>query len=114
MARRAWHICLTVGGAAWPTDRLRIALQRLSRERPFLMSGRYAADRVEISYWEEAADCAEAAALALRLWDDHRESAELPDWGVLGLEISEHTLLEQRGEPVELELAGPITDWRPL
>ena len=114
MARKVWHICLTVGGQQWPIDRLRLALQRLSRERPFLLSGRYAADRVEISYWEEAADCAEAASLALRLWADHRETAELPDWEVLGLDISEHTLHEQRGEPAELELAEPITDWRPL
>ena len=33
---------------------LKSALERLSDEHPFLLSGRYATDRAEVRYWEEA------------------------------------------------------------
>ncbi len=56
-------------------------------EHPFLLNGRYAADRAEVSYWEEAADVADAAILALRLWETHRATAGLPEWDVVGLEV---------------------------
>ncbi len=48
-----------------------------SHEQPFLLAGRYAPDRAEVRYWEEAPDVAssDAAALALRLWGEHRGTA---------------------------------------
>ena len=56
-----WHVTLTVGGR----DRsrravIRAALERLAHEHPFLLAGRYAADRAEVRYWEEADDLADA------------------------------------------------------
>ena len=51
---------------------VRAALERLTHEQPFLLSARYAADRAELRYWEEARDLEDAAALALRLWGEHR------------------------------------------
>ena len=57
---------------------MRSALERLAHERPFLLSARYAADRAELRYWEEARDLEDAAALALRLWGEHRLTADLP------------------------------------
>jgi hypothetical protein len=63
------------------------ALERLARERPFFLSGRYDGERAELRYWEEATDCTDACAMALRLWGEHRESALLPPWQVCGVEV---------------------------
>jgi hypothetical protein len=32
----------------------------------------------------------------MRLWNEHRESARLPDWEVVGLEVVEKELRERR------------------
>ena len=79
-----WHVTLTVVGDAVAAGEIRGALERLTHERPFLLSARYAPDRAELRYWEEARDLEDAAALALRLWGEHRLSAELPPWRVAG------------------------------
>ncbi len=71
-ARPMWHVTLTVVGEAVEAAEVRSALERLTHERPFLLSARYAADRAELRYWEEARDLEDAAALALRLWGEHR------------------------------------------
>ena len=75
-----WHITLTLGGDGIAPSDVLGALRRLADEQPFLLSGRYAEDRAELRYWEEAPDCQDAAALALRLWGEHRSSAGLPPW----------------------------------
>lgn len=96
-----WHVTLTVAGEACEVDDVLAALERLAAERPFFLSGRYAADRAELRYWEEARDCDDACALALRLWFDHRESAELPPWSVCGLEVFAREEHQRRdGSPV--------------
>jgi hypothetical protein len=103
-----WHVTLTLAGEEQSPDDVRAALDRLAAERPFFLSGRYAADRAELRYWEEAADCGDACALALRLWFEHRESAALPPWRVVALEVlarDEH----QRGEGAALAAAGGWT-----
>jgi hypothetical protein len=96
-----WHVTLTVAGEEEDVDDVLAALERLAAERPFFLSGRYAADRAELRYWEEARDCDDACALALRLWFDHRESADLPPWSVCGLEVLARTEHQRRdGSPV--------------
>ena len=75
---KLWHVTLTVGGEPMESTLVKAALERLSGEQPFLLSGRYGVDRAEVHYWEEAPECADAAALALRLWGEHRASAGLP------------------------------------
>jgi hypothetical protein len=85
--RELWHVTLSVGGEAHPVEEVRGALERLSEERPFMLSGRYAESRAEFSYWEEAEELSDAAALALRLWGEHRRTAGLPAWSVKGLEV---------------------------
>ena len=60
---------------------------RLLAERPFIHSLRYDEGRAEVRYWEESADMVDAASLALRMWNEHRTSADLPDWKVVGLEV---------------------------
>ncbi len=103
-----WHVTLTVGGASREPENVRVALEQLAAERPFLLSGRYGPDRAEIRYWEEARDCADACALALRVWGEHRSSASLPPWQVLGLEVLARPVHQERaaGPPVSLPLVA--------
>ena len=110
MVAALWHVTLTVAGDDQPTDEVLAALERLAAERPFFLSGRYGAERAELRYWEEAVDCSDACALALRVWFEHRESAQLPPWHVIGLEVlsrDEH----QRRDGAALATAGA---WQPF
>jgi hypothetical protein len=109
-----WHVTLTVGGEPVETAMLRAALERLSEERPFLLSGRYGDERAELRYWEEAKDCADAAAMALRLWGEHRESAELPDWHVRGIEVVDRIVFQRRAGETGGPLMTPAGGWRPF
>jgi hypothetical protein len=84
---RMWHVTLTVAGTAVDADLIRVALERLAHDHPFLLSGRFAPDRAELRYWEEAADVHDAAAMALRLWGEHRRTSGLPAWEIVGLEV---------------------------
>jgi hypothetical protein len=109
-AAELWHVTLTVAGSDQAPDDVLAALERLSAERPFFLSGRYAGDRAELRYWEEAQDCADACAMALRVWFDHRESAVLPPWHVVALEVVAR-IEHQRRDGAGLASAG---GWRPF
>jgi hypothetical protein len=111
---KLWHVTLTVGGDAMESSLVKAALERLSDEQPFLLSGRYSDDRAEVRYWEEAAECADAAALALRLWGEHRSSAGLPNWHVLGVEVVDRQLFQRRGGEPGVSLVAPAGGWRPF
>jgi len=105
-----WHVTLTVAGDEQARPDVLAALERLAAERPFFLSGRYGADRAELRYWEEAQDCSDACAMALRLWFEHRDSAQLPPWHVVALEVfsrDEH----QRRDGSALAAAGA---WEPF
>ena len=106
-----WHVTLTLGGDEIEAADVLDALRRLADEQPFLLSGRYAGDRAEIRYWEEAADCHDAAALALRLWGEHRGTAGLPPWQVLGLEVVDESVHRDRADAVTVTAVGA---WRPF
>lgn len=93
---RLWHVTVTVGGDAHAASSTCAALSRLQRERPFLDSVRYDDRKAELTYWEEGASMVDAASLALRLWDEHRASADLPPWKVLGLEVLERDVYQSR------------------
>ena len=120
--RRLWNVTLTVGGAPEDPDAVRAALERLAAEQPFLVSGRYSADCAELRYWEEAETCGDACALALRVWGEHRGSARLPAWQVVGLEVVDRQVSERRADGATLRqapisLLTPVslqTTWRPL
>ena len=109
-----WHVTVTYRGDRVDTTVLRAALERLTRESPFLASARYAPDRVELRYWDEAEDVDDAAAMALRFWNDHRDSAGLPEWRVVGLEVLDRETLLSRGERGLVAAAGELGDVRPL
>jgi hypothetical protein len=106
-----WHVTLTVAGHAVPSAQIRGGLERLAQERPFLLSARYAPDRAEVSYWEQARDVDDAASLALRLWGEHRQTAGLPAWRVAGLEVVDRLTFQRRAmgtPPPALVPAGGV------
>jgi hypothetical protein len=105
-----WHVTLTVAGDERPSGEVLAALERLSAERPFFLSGRYADRRAELRYWEEARDCADACAMALRVWFDHRRSASLPPWTVVALEVVARDEHQRREWPV----LAPAGGWQPF
>jgi hypothetical protein len=113
-APKLWHVTVTVGGASMDTSLVKEALERLSSEQPFLLSGRYDSDRAEVRYWEEAPECADAAALALRLWGEHRATAGLPAWQVLGVEVVDRQVFQRRGGDPGAQLVAPAGGWRPF
>ena len=93
---RLWHVTLSVSGPATPLPDIRRALEQLGHDHPFLLTSRYANDHAEIRYWEEARDLHDAAAVALRLWGEHRQSAQLPPWEIVGLEVIDRDTYHQR------------------
>lgn len=109
-----WHVTLTVVGAEREPAEVRAALERLTHERPFLLSVRYAAGRAEVRYWEEARDLEDAAALALRLWGEHRRSADLPAWRVAGLEIVDRATFQRRAMDSPAPALAPAGGVRPF
>lgn len=109
-----WHVILTVGGDPVESGTIREGLERLTHERPFLLSARYAADRAEVRYWEEARDVDDAAALALRLWGEHRLSAGLPSWRVTGLEVVDRATFQRRAMDSPAPALVPAGGVRPF
>ncbi|WP_241562722.1 hypothetical protein [Streptomyces hoynatensis] len=93
---RLWHVVLNVAGPEVPPPELRRGLERLAEDHPFLLTSRYAPDHAEIRYWEEARTLHDAAALALRLWGEHRRTAQLPAWEIVGLEVISRETYHQR------------------
>ena len=97
-AARLWRVSVTVSGAAMEPRLVHGALTRLSEERPFLHEVRYGPDHAQISYWDEAESVVDAGSLALRIWNEHRTSANLPAWEVVALEVTERTVHHHRGQ----------------
>ena len=109
---RLWHVTVTVAGDPVEPLIVRQALRRLSDQRPFLHSLKYAAGRAEIQYWEEAETLLDASSLALRVWNEYRDPAGLPRWEVVGLEVLERSVFQSRG----MEYSGivDLADVTPL
>jgi hypothetical protein len=109
-----WHVTVTLAGEPADREQVRLGLEQLVRERPFLESARYGDDRAELRYWDEAEDVDDAAAMALRLWADHRDSAGLPPWTVVGLEVLDRGTVRERGARGLVAPALVLGDVRPL
>ncbi len=95
-AVRHWHVTVTLSGEKVEPLIVRGAMQRLNDERPFLDSVISNGKSVEIQFWDQGENMLDVASLAMRLWNEHRESARLPNWEVIGLEIVEKDLREAR------------------
>ncbi len=104
-----WHVTVTAAGEPQSLTTIDEALRALNVERPFIHSIRYDADRAELQYWDEAEEMVDAASLALRLWNEHRSSAGLPAWKIVGLEVVEREtfLARQQMTPVVRADAQP-------
>ena len=94
---RLWHVTVTVAGDAVEPLLVRSALARLSEQRPFIDSVSFTGGSAELQFWDEGDSMLDVASLALRLWTEHRESAGLPSWEVVGLEVVEKSLRDRRG-----------------
>ena len=108
-----WHVTLTVAGAPVSEIEIRSALERLGHEHPFLLSGRFAVDRAEVRYREEAVDVDQALSMSVRLWDEHLESAQLPSWQAVGVEVISQDTFHRRGR-FHNEQPGPLAAGRLL
>lgn len=94
---RLWHVTLTVAGQPVEPMLVRAALARLRDERPFIDTLAFTGTTAEVQYWDEGEAMLDVASLALRLWSEHRESAGLPCWQIVGLEVVEKSIRENRG-----------------
>ena len=93
---RLWHVTLTVAGDAVEPLLLRAALSRLRDERPFIDTVEFTGTSAALCYWDEGSGMLDVASLALRLWSEHRDSAGLPSWEIVGLEVVEKSVREAR------------------
>jgi hypothetical protein len=93
---RHWHVTLTLAGDPVEPLIVRAAMQRLSEQHQFLDSVSSTGDSAEIQFWDEGENMLDVASLAMRVWNEHRESANLPPWEVVGLEVLEKTVRESR------------------
>ena len=106
---RLWLVTITLGGEPQDTEAVHAALERLQQERPFLHSVRYESTCAELQYWEEAEHMLDAASLAMRVWNENRESCGLPAWELVGLEVLERDLSQRRAHsstPATIGLPG--------
>ena len=95
-AVRHWHVRLTLSCTPVEPLILRGAIQRLKQERPFLDSVTSNGESVEIQFWDQGESMLDVASLAMRLWNEHRHSANLPNWEVVGLEVVGKDLHDKR------------------
>jgi len=109
-----WHVRVTLAGPATDAEQLGLALQRLCQASPFLASVRYNSERAEVTYWDEAEDADDAAALALRVWNDHRRSVGLPPWHVVGLEVVDRETRRARADASDRHEVLATGDVRPF
>ncbi len=93
---RLWHVVLSVAGEPVPLPDLKRGLEQLAHDHTPFLTARYATDHGEIRYWEQAEDLHDAAAMALRLWGEHKASAKLPPWEIVGLEVVDRATYHKR------------------
>ena len=107
-----WFVTITVSGERVPPQSVFEGLQRLSLEQPFLVSAGYASTRAEVRYWDESVDIEGAVAQALRLWSDHRRSAALPKWRVVGIEVVDKNTARRRWDDAPTMSIGVLGEIR--
>jgi len=106
---RLWHVTLTVAGESVEPMMVRAALARLRDERPFIDNVEFTGTSASLTYWDEGDAMLDVASLALRLWSEHRVSAGLPCWEIVGLEVVEKAVREARGGSRPVGFASPTS-----
>lgn len=109
-----WFVTVTLGGDPLEPTETRAALERLSIERPFVVSARYGAARAEVRYWDECDDVAVAVGQALRMWSDHKASARLPAWRVVGLEVLDRETARRQWDASDRPRVQVLGEIRPF
>src|SRR5512144_801067 len=107
-----WFVTITVSGERVPPESVFEALQRLSLEQPFLVSAGYASTRAEVRYWDESVDIKGAVEQALELWSEHEESAQLPRWKVVGVEVVDKRTARRRWDDAPTMSIGVLGEIR--
>lgn len=107
-----WFVTITVSGERVPPESVFEALQRLSLEQPFLVSAGYASTRAEVRYWDESVDIKGAVEQALLLWSEHEESAQLPHWKVVGVEVVDKRTARRRWDDAPTMSIGVLGEIR--
>ncbi len=74
-AIRLWHVTVTVAGDALEPLIVRNASAAAQRAAPVPALPEVRRPRAEIQYWDEAETLLDASSLALRVWNEHRDSA---------------------------------------
>lgn len=93
---RLWHVTVTMAGDPVEPLLVRSAINRLRDERPFIDSVQFSGSGAELQFWDEGESMIDVASLALRMWTEHRASAGLPHWEIVGLEIVEKSVRDAR------------------
>ena len=93
---RHWHVTLTLAGESVEPLIVRAAMQRLAEQHQFLDSVSSTGDSAEIQFWDQGETMLDVASLAMRMWNEHRDSANLPRWEVVGLEVVEKSVRDGR------------------
>jgi hypothetical protein len=109
-----WFVTVTVAGPVAEEEMVRRSLERLSEERPFVVSARYCSDRAEVRYWDESDEVNVAVAQALRMWRDHMSTARLPKWRVVGLEVVDRDTARRRWDQTESPQVFVLGEIRPM
>ena len=91
---------MTSRGSRWNLCSSAAPCSGSASERPFLDSVISNGTTAEIEFWDEGETMLDVASLAMRLWNEHRESASLPNWEVVGLEIVEKDVREARVQAI--------------
>jgi hypothetical protein len=106
-----WFVKVTLGGDSLDPEMLRITLEKLALERPFVVSVRYDGGRAEVRYWDEA-DAADAVARqAVSLWADDEVIEQLPGWSFLDLEVCDRPTARRqwdRGDHPRVAALGEV------
>jgi hypothetical protein len=109
-----WFVTVTLGGDPLEPTETRAALERLSIERPFVVSARYGSTRAEVRYWDEGDDVSVAIDQALRMWSDHTDSARLPKWRIVGLEVLDRETARRQWDSSDRRRVGVLGEIRPF
>lgn len=109
-----WYVVMTLAGQPVNVAQLSKRLERFGTDCVFASALRYRADRVEISYWDEAPVMSDALEAALASVSETKRILKLPGWDVVALEVLDRWSVRDRssrGRGPELLVPGELRAW---